>query len=103
MADASHSNNPLITTAASATVVTDNTQELLMRLRDGVRDETVADQPEQSNISTFTTTDLPLMLGQQSDVHLGRLDTALYAMPVSALLRHTSGPDAKRFLIELHN
>jgi LPS export ABC transporter permease LptG/LPS export ABC transporter permease LptF len=103
MADVSDSNNPLITTAASATVVTDNTQELLMRLRDGVRDETVADEPEQSNISTFTTTDLPLMLGQQSDVHLGRLDTPLYAMPVSALLRHTSGPDAKRFLIELHN
>ncbi len=103
MADVSDPNNPLITTAASATVVTDNTQELLMRLRDGVRDETVADEPEQSNISTFTTTDLPLMLGQQSDVHLGRLDTALYAMPLDALLRHINGPDGKRFLIELHN
>jgi LPS export ABC transporter permease LptG/LPS export ABC transporter permease LptF len=107
MADVSDSNNPLITTAASATVVTDNTQELLMRLRDGVRDETVANQPEQSNISTFTTTDLPLMLGQQSEVHLGRLDTPLYAMPLSVLLQHTrghtSGPDAKGFLIELNN
>jgi LPS export ABC transporter permease LptG/LPS export ABC transporter permease LptF len=103
MADVSDPNNPLITTAASAIVVTDNTQELLMRLRDGVRDETVTDQPEQSNISTFTTTDLPLMLGQQSEVHLGRLDTALYAMPLNALLEHTSGPDAKRFLIELNN
>ena len=103
MADVSDPDNPLITTAASATVVTDNTQELLMRLRDGVRDETVADEPEQSNISTFTTTDLPLMLSQQSDVHLGRLDTALYAMPLGALMRHTSGPDGKRFQIELHN
>jgi LPS export ABC transporter permease LptG/LPS export ABC transporter permease LptF len=103
MADVSDPNNPLITTAASATVVTDNTQELLMRLRDGVRDETVADEPEQSNISTFTTTDLPLMLGQQSGVHLGRLDTALYAMPLGALLRRTNGPDGKRFLIELYN
>jgi len=103
MADVSDPDNPLITTAASATVVTDNTQELLMRLRDGVRDETVADEPEQSNISTFTTTDLPLMLSQQSDVHLGRLDTALYAMPLDALIEHTSGPDGKRFLIELHN
>ena len=81
MADVSDPANPLITTAASATVVTDNTQELMMRLRDGLRDETVADQPEQSNISTFTTTDLPLVLSQQSDVHLGRLDTALYALP----------------------
>lgn len=103
MADVSDPANPLITTAASATVVTDNTQELLMRLRDGVRDETVADQPEQSNISTFTTTDLPLMLSQQSDVHLGRLDTPLYAMPLSVLLQRTNGTDAKRFLIELHN
>jgi LPS export ABC transporter permease LptG/LPS export ABC transporter permease LptF len=103
MADVSNPANPLITTAASATVVTDNTQELLMRLRNGVRDETVADEPEQSNISTFTTTDLPLMLGQQSEVHLGRLDTALYAMPLSALLQRINGPDGKRFLIELHN
>jgi LPS export ABC transporter permease LptG/LPS export ABC transporter permease LptF len=103
MADVSNPANPLITTAASATVVTDNTQELLMRLRDGVRDETVADQPEQSNISTFTTTDLPLVLGPQSEVHLGRLDTPLYAMPLSVLLEHTSGPDAQGFLIELHN
>jgi LPS export ABC transporter permease LptG/LPS export ABC transporter permease LptF len=103
MADVSDPANPLITTAASATVVTDNTQELLMRLRDGVRDETVADEPEQSNISTFTTTDLPLRLSQQSDVHLGRLDTPLYAMPLSVLLERTKGPDARRFLIELHN
>ena len=95
MADVSDPANPLITTAASATVVTDNTQELLMRLRDGVRDETVADQPEQSNISTFTTTDLPLMLSQQSDVHLGRLDTKLYAMPLGALLQRARGPDGK--------
>ncbi len=85
MADVSDPANPIITTAASATVVNDNSQELIMRLRDGMRDETVADQPGQSNISTFTTTDMPLLLGQQGDIHLGRVDTALYAMPVSAL------------------
>ena len=107
MADVSDPNNPLITTAASATVVTDNTQELLMRLRDGVRDETVADQPEQSNISTFTTTDLPLMLGQQSDVHLGRMDTKLYATPLPVLLERIreskNSGDAEQYKIELHN
>ena len=103
MADVSDPANPIITTAASATVVTDNTEELLMRLRDGVRDETVADQPGQSNISTFTTTDLPLVLGQQNDVHLGRMDTALYAMPLNALLGRIHGSGGKRFLIELHN
>ena len=30
-----------------------------MRLRDGAQHETVAGQPQQYNISTFTTTDLP--------------------------------------------
>jgi len=107
MADVSDPNNPLITTAASATVVTDNTQELLMRLRDGVRDETVANQPEQSNISTFTTTDLPLIVGQQSEVHLGRLDTKLYATPLSVLLERIreskNAADAEQYKIELNN
>lgn len=107
MADVSNPVNPVITTAASATVVNDNQQELIMRLRDGLRDETVADEPGQSNISTFSTTDLPLSLNPTSDVHLGRLDTALYAMPVDSLLRRihqlAGKPDAKRYLIELHN
>jgi len=107
MADVSDPVNPVITTAASATVVNDNSQELIMRLRDGLRDETVADEPGQSNISTFTTTDMPLALGPQSDVHLGRMDTALYAMPLGVLferIHELSGkPGAKRYLIELHN
>jgi len=40
-------------------------------------------------------------------VHLGRLDTALYAMPLGALferIHELSGkPEAKRYLIEMHN
>ncbi len=103
MADVSDPANPIVTTAASATVVNDNSQELIMRLRDGIRDETVANQPGESNISTFTTTDMPLALGQQSDIHLGRLDTALYALPIGALMQHIHGPDGKKYLIELYN
>jgi len=107
MADVSDPANPQITTAASATVVSDNTQELMMRLRDGLRDETVTGQPGQSNITTFSTTDMPLALGQQNDVHLGRMDTALYAMPMDVLIARVRGtegkPDQKRFLIELNN
>ncbi len=107
MADVSDPVNPVITTAASATVVNDNPQELIMRLRDGLRDETVADEPGQSNISTFTTTDMPLALNPQNDVHLGRMDTKLYAMPMSALFQriHELGgkPDAKGYLIEMYN
>jgi LPS export ABC transporter permease LptG/LPS export ABC transporter permease LptF len=106
MADVSDPVNPVITTAASATVVNDNQQELIMRLRDGLRDATVADEPGQSDISTFKTTDMPLALSPQSDVHLGRVDTALYALPMSALLERIhefrGRPDAKRYLIEMY-
>lgn len=103
MADVSDPSTPAITTAASATVTSDSSQALLMRLREGSRQEMVAGQPQQYNISTFTTTDLPLVLSQQSAVQLGRLDTSLYAMPLKALLARIHGPDPKRFLIELHN
>lgn len=102
MADVSDPSNPIITTAASATVVNDSTQELLMRLRDGSRHETVAGQPQQYNISTFSKTDLPLSLSPQSEMHLGRMDTNIYALPMHALLERTHGTDNRRFLLELH-
>ena len=104
MADVSDPANPIITTAASATVANDdNGQELLMRLRDGARHETVAGQPQQYTISTFATTDMPLSLSQQNDVHLGRMDTAIYALPMQALMERAHGPDAKRYQIELNS
>ncbi len=59
--------------------------------------DTVPDQPEQYNISSFTTTDRPLELNGQSDVHLGRMDTAIYAMPLGALLERITGPDSKAY------
>ena len=102
MADTTDFTNPLITTAASATVSNDSTQQLLVRLRDGSRHETVAGQPEQYNISTFDFTDLPLISSQQNDVHLGRMDTDIYAMSMSALRQRSRAPDGKRFQIEMH-
>jgi LPS export ABC transporter permease LptG/LPS export ABC transporter permease LptF len=103
MADVSDPNTPVITTAASATVTNDSTQELLMRLRDGSRHEMDAKLPEQYNISTFTTSDTPLLLSQQGDVRLGRMDTAIYALPMNALLQRTHGRDPRRFQIELQS
>jgi LPS export ABC transporter permease LptG/LPS export ABC transporter permease LptF len=103
MADISDPTTPIITTAASATVASDSNQELLMRMRDGARHETVAGQPQQYNISTFTSTDAPLALNQQGDVHLGRMDTAIYALPMNALRARIHGLDAKRFQIELNS
>jgi LPS export ABC transporter permease LptG/LPS export ABC transporter permease LptF len=102
MADTTDPTTPLITTAASATVANDAGQELLMRLRDGSRHETVAGQPQQYNISTFDITDMPLAASQQSEGHLGRMDTAIYALPMNELRAHTHGPDGKRYQIEMH-
>ncbi len=103
MADVTDPSAPKIITAASATVANDSSQELLMRLRNGQQHEAAAGQPDQYNVSTFSTTDLPLRLSPQSDVHLGRMDTAIYAVPTQALLERIHGRDGKRFLIELNN
>jgi LPS export ABC transporter permease LptG/LPS export ABC transporter permease LptF len=103
MADVTDPEAPRITTAASATVVSDSTQVLLMRLRNGAQHDPVPGQLDQSNDSVFTTTDRPLELSPQSDVHLGRRDTAIYALPMSALLQRIHGSDPKPFLIELNS
>ncbi|MGA7833403.1 MAG: LptF/LptG family permease [Terracidiphilus sp.] len=106
MADTTDSNNPQITTAATATVANDGnrdtSQELLMRLRDGSRHETVAGEPQQYNISSFDYIDMPLASSQQNDTHLGRLDTDIFAMPMSSLWQRGRERDGKRFMIEIH-
>ena len=102
IADVSDPAAPKITTAASAKVVSDSTQALLMRLRNGSEHETVAGQPDQYNVSTFDTTDFPFAASQQNEGHLGRVDTPIYAMPMGELRQHIHTPDGKRFLIELH-
>jgi LPS export ABC transporter permease LptG/LPS export ABC transporter permease LptF len=103
MADVSDPTSPRITTAASATVVSDSSQYLLMRLRDGAQHDITPDQPNEYNISSFSTTDRPLELGAQGDVHIGRMDTAIYALPLSALLKEIHRPDSKAYMIELNN
>jgi LPS export ABC transporter permease LptG len=45
---------------------------------------------------------MPLISSQQNDVHLGRMDTDIYAMPLSALRMRSHAPDGKRFQIEMH-
>ena len=101
MADVSDPTSPRVTTAASATVANDSASELLMRLHDGAQH--TVDSSQQYTISTFTSTDLPLSLNPQSDIHLGRMDTAVYAVPTRLLVQRIHGPDGRRFLIELNS
>ncbi len=102
MADVTNPDNPIITTAASAVVVSDATQDLMMRLRNGTRHETIPGQPMHYDIQTFNFADMPFAASQQSEGHLGRVDTVIYALPLGELWARTHGPDGKRFLIELH-
>ena len=45
---------------------------------------------------------MPLISSQQNDVHLGRLDTDIYALPMSGLSARGSAPGGKRYQIEMH-
>ncbi len=101
MADVSDPASPRVTTAATATVANDSSSELLMRLHDGAQHS--VDSSQQYTISTFTSTDLPLSLTPQSDIRLGRMDTAVFAVPTRLLWRRIHGPDSRRFLIELNS
>ena len=103
MANVSNPANPVITTAASATVVTESPQQLLMRLNNGAQHEMISGRPDQYKITGFSSTELGLQLSAQGSVHLGRLETALYALPMSALLQRIRGPNPTRYLIELNN
>jgi len=101
MADITDPNAPRITTAASAVVISDSSQQLLMRLRNGTENDPVSGHPEEANISTFAIDDLPFTAGQQSEGHLGRLDTDIYAMPLLTLLQHT--PRRQGLCLGLHH
>lgn len=79
IADVTNPITPEITTAESATITDDSEQGLLIRLRNASEHRLDASQPDDYTISTFATTDRPLTFSPQSDVHLGRMDTPLYA------------------------
>ncbi len=100
LADVTDPNAPKITTADRATVVNGPNQTITMRLRDGAESETVPDQPNQYNVSTFAQTDLPLEAGSQEDVRLGRSDTPILAMSNRELLDRFQGKNGRIYSIE---
>jgi len=105
IADVTDPTTPGITTAESATVANDSEQGLLIRLRNGSEHDMVANQPGEYNISRFAQTDRPLAFNPQSDIHLGRLDTPIFAMTNEQLLKkahETKGADSRHYLIEFH-
>jgi LPS export ABC transporter permease LptG/LPS export ABC transporter permease LptF len=101
LADLSDQGAPKITTGASATVVSSKSEGATMRLRDGTEHQTVANQPDQYNVSTFAQTDLPLALSAQSDTHVTRSDTPILAMSNRELQERGDKPHGRPYLIEL--
>ncbi|MFC5864639.1 LPS export ABC transporter permease LptF [Acidicapsa dinghuensis] len=102
IADVTDPSAPAITTAASATVVSNPDQGMMIRLRDASEQQMSPNDPGQYNVSTYDVTDRPLTFSPQSEVSIGRLDTPLFALSNSQLLAMSHGADGKRYLIELH-
>ncbi len=87
LADLTQPANPNITTAEQAVVVGNDPQSIRLHLLNGTQHQTSATDPNQYNISTFQSTDLPIQTGSQEDTHLGRSDTPILALPLSELWR----------------
>ncbi len=102
LADLSQPASPHIITARDAVVLGGGGQTLHLELEGGARHDTSASNPEQYQISTFSSTDLPVQSGQTEDTqHVTRRDTPLQAMSTHELLaRSHAGTDAATYRIE---
>ena len=92
LADLTQPANPQITTADQAVVVngtpnTPDAQTIRLHLIDGSQHDTSATDPNQYNISTFTTTDVPIETEAPEDAHLGRVNTPIQALSLPELWR----------------
>ena len=109
LADLSQAAAPAITTADQAIVLagTPNTPDagtLRLHLLNGSQHQTSATDPNQYNISTFTTTDVPIELAAPDDTHVSRTDTPILALPLTELwhLGQTAGAANNIYRIEFN-
>ena len=99
LADLTQPANPNITTADQALVSNPgpaNSQALRLHLLDGSQHQISPTDPNQYDISTFASTDLPIQFNSQDDTHISRSDTPLHALSLRELLQraHTPGPNS---------
>jgi LPS export ABC transporter permease LptF/LPS export ABC transporter permease LptG len=115
LADLTQPATPHITTADHAIVVSTpstpgvpSSQAIRLHLLNGGSHDTSPTDPNQYNISTFATTDIPIETETQEDTHLGRSDTPILALPLSELWRRgnaaglTNGKTASLYRIEFN-
>ncbi len=97
LADLSEPGDPRVTTADGAIVVngssaTGDPQTIRLHLINGSQHQTSAKDPNQYNVSTFASTDLPIETGAQEDTHVGRSDTPILALSLPELFRRSNAP-----------
>jgi LPS export ABC transporter permease LptG/LPS export ABC transporter permease LptF len=101
LADLSTPNEPKVTTAAEATVINAGTDTVQMRLRNGAEHDTVADDPSQYSISTFSESEVPIQFQSQTDLRIGRADAPILAMTTGEVAHRARSNDGRIYAIEL--
>ncbi len=101
LADLSQPATPHIITAQQAIVQSGGAQTLRLQLLDGSRHDISAKDPQQYDISTFASTELPIQTGQNEDSHISRRDTPMQAIGTRELwARSHHGADTRAYAIE---
>ena len=87
IADLTQPASPRITTAEQAIVTTEGPGDLHLLLKDGGQHQISETDPNQYNIETFASADVPMQAGAQDDTHISRSNTRFEALPLSELRR----------------
>ncbi len=95
LADLTEPATPHITTADQALVVSGapssgDAQTLRLHLMNGGQHQLSPSDPNQYDVSTFATMNLPIQTGAQEDTHVSRSDTPLHALSLTELWRRSS-------------
>jgi LPS export ABC transporter permease LptG/LPS export ABC transporter permease LptF len=112
LADLSEPGSPQITTAQNALVMSEpeeagsgDAPAIHLHMMRGTQHQLSATDPNQYDVSTFHTTDVPIQTSVQDDTHVSRMDTPLHALGLREVFRlsHTgSAQTARPYQIELH-
>jgi LPS export ABC transporter permease LptG/LPS export ABC transporter permease LptF len=87
IADLTEPASPRITTAEQAIVTTEGPGDLHLLLKNGGEHQISSTDPNQYNIETFGSADVPMQAGAQDDTHISRSNTRFEALTMSELRR----------------
>ena len=94
LADVTEPANPRITTAEEALVTSSGPGDLHLRMNNGGEHDISATDPNQYNISTFSSTDQPIQNGAQDPSHFAHTDTQMLALSLGELMARERAGEA---------